>query len=127
MRQILADAGYWIALRDQKDVNHPNARKLALWLTRQKYFFVVTPYIFAEVYASFSRMGNIREQIIRDIWQNPIVRVEQCDFEDQQNALDLLVQHHDKSFSFCDSLSFVVMTRMDIAQAASFDQHFHQF
>jgi uncharacterized protein len=88
---------------------------------------VVTPFIFAEVQASFVRDQHIRQQVIRDIWENPLVRVEQATFLEQSDAIRLLRQHHDKGFSFCDTLSFVVMTRMNISTAVSFDRHFRQF
>jgi predicted nucleic acid-binding protein len=88
---------------------------------------VVTPFIFAEVQASFVRDQHIRQQVIRDIWENPLVRVEQATFLEQSDAIRLLRQHHDKSFSFCDALSFVVMMRMKISVAVTFDRHFHQF
>ncbi|MDB6057270.1 MAG: hypothetical protein JWO95_1114, partial [Verrucomicrobiales bacterium] len=33
----------------------------------------------------------------------------------------------DKDYSLCDALSFVIIRRIGLRQAASFDKHFRQF
>ncbi len=127
MNVVFTDAGYWIALRDAQDVFHPIALGTARRLVNERFRIVTTSFVFAEVYARFSRMRVIRQQIVRDVWENPLVQVEQATFQDQQNALTLLRQHGDKSFSFTDALSFVIMTRLNVSKAVSFDGHFKQY
>jgi predicted nucleic acid-binding protein len=124
---VFADAGYWVGLRSRTDANHVAAVNIAQLLVRQRTRIVVTPFVFAEVYAIFSRRPAVREQLVRDVWENPIVEIEQPTVEDQENALALLKRHADKSFSFTDALSFVVMTRLDVSKAVSFDEHFRQY
>jgi predicted nucleic acid-binding protein len=124
---VFTDAGYWIALRDSQDSFHAIALGTARKLVSERFRIVTTSFVFAEVYARFSRMRVIRQQIVRDVWQNPLVEVEQATFQDQQSALILLRQHTDKSFSFTDALSFVLMSRLDIRKAVSFDSHFKQY
>ena len=72
---------------------------------------LITPFIFAEVYACFSRARPLREQLTRDMWQNKIVRVEQPTIQDQENAIALLKRFGDKQYSFTDALSFVLIER----------------
>lgn len=127
MNLVLGDAAFWIARRDRRDQNHLHALRVAQDLVRARSQIVVTPLIFAEVHACFSRARLAREQIIRDCWQNPIVRIEQTTFDDQQRAVEILLTHKDKSFSFCDAVSFVVMERLHIRGVATFDDHFLQF
>jgi predicted nucleic acid-binding protein len=124
---VFTDAGYWIALRDPQDVFHPVAFATARKLVNERFRIVTTSFVFAEVYARFSRMKVIRQQIVRDVWENPLVQMEQATFQDQQSALILLRQHADKSFSFTDALSLVIMGRLNVTKAVSFDGHFKQY
>ena len=53
-----------------------------------------------------------------------IVRVTK---EDEKNAWKIFLKYYDKGFSFTDCTSFVIMERLAIKEAFSFDQHFNQF
>ncbi len=44
-----------------------------------------------------------------------------------ESAQGLIVRYHDKTFSLTDALSFVVMERLDISHAFSFDHNFRQY
>jgi hypothetical protein len=35
--------------------------------------------------------------------------------------------HEDKTYSLCDAMSFVVMERLNIADAIAFDRHFAEY
>ena len=43
----------------------------------------------------------------------------------EREAEDLLVQYEDQDFSYVDATSFVVMRRMGLREAFTFDHHFH--
>jgi predicted nucleic acid-binding protein len=124
---MFADAGYWIGIRNRDDVHHEDALGIARRIVREKIRLVVTPFIFAEVYAILSRNEIVRELFIRDVWENSTVLIEQTVLEDQQDAISLLKQWRDKTFSFTDALSFVVMNRLGIKRAISFDKHFQDY
>ncbi len=48
--------------------------------------------------------------------------------EDQLEAFAYPKRHHDKDYSVADCLSFVVMLKLGIQEAWSFDEHFsHRF
>jgi hypothetical protein len=47
--------------------------------------------------------------------------------QDLAAATEVFFQYHDKDWSFTDCTSRVVMERLGIATAFSFDRHFHQF
>jgi predicted nucleic acid-binding protein len=126
-REVLADAAFWIARRNQRDENHEAAIAITQRLLRERVRLVVTPLIFAEAHAYFSRAAILRERFIADCWKNPIVRMEQPSYEDQQNAIDILLAHKDKTFSFCDAVSFAIMRRLRVSTAVTFDDHFRQF
>jgi len=46
---------------------------------------------------------------------------------DEDTALQLLARNRDKDFSFTDAFSFVVMDRLTIRAAFTFDHHFTQY
>jgi uncharacterized protein len=56
-----------------------------------------------------------------------LARVVHITREDHRRAVALVHEHRDKSYSLCDAVSFVVMERLRIRRAASFDRHFRQF
>ena len=126
-RQVFLDASFWIALRDPREPWHGHAQKAAFRLLQERTVFVFTAFVLAETHAHFARSPRIRVQILDDAESNPVMHGEPATTSDQAEAIQLLRQHADKSYSFCDAVSFVVMRRLGLRQAASFDQHFHQF
>lgn len=126
MNAVLADASFWVGLRNRRDQFHERSREIAKQLLGNKTPLVVTPLIFAEAHAFFVRVPAIREQIIRDFWENAAVHMEDVSHADQRAAVELLRTCDDKEYSFCDACSFVVMKRMGLQRAATFDDHFRQ-
>ncbi len=127
MRRIFADSAYWIGLRDKAGPFHARSRKIATWLVHNRYSLVVTPFIFAESHAFFCRVPELRELIIRDFWANALVHFEQPTLQDQKRAVEILKHQRDKTYSFADAISFVVMERLRLNEVATFDEHFRQF
>jgi predicted nucleic acid-binding protein len=126
VRGVLVDSSFWIALRSADEPHHASARRAAAALIAGRRQWVVTSLIFAEVHARFARHPVRRGQIIRDFWENPIVHHEAVSHADQLAAIELLRRHRDKAYSFCDAVSFVVIQRLDLTHAASYDDHFRQ-
>jgi uncharacterized protein len=127
MRRVLVDSAFWIAVRDTEDPRYDLANEIAEWLVQQRCTLVVTPFIFAEAQAYFSRELDIKDFVIADFWDNPAVIIEQPSYGDQVEAVAILRKFLDKTYSFTDALSFVVMKRLDINQVVTFDRHFRQF
>jgi predicted nucleic acid-binding protein len=126
-RQVFIDASFWIALRETRDERHPYAEVIANELHEQRFGMVCTSFVFAEVHAHFSRYPRLRQMIIEDFFDSPIMQYENPSIADQQKALDILRVHRDKSFSFFDAVSFVVMERLGLKRVVTFDRHFEQF
>lgn len=126
MKPIFVDASFWIALRDRHDPLHLRATQTARAIAGGRRALVTTHLVFAEIHAYFSRFKNLREQLINDFWSGNVVRLESVQPADNAEALALLRQHDDKSYSFCDAVSFVLMRRLGLQQALSFDGHFQQ-
>ena len=69
----------------------------------------------------------IREQIIRDFWENRLLHLAEVSHQDHQEAIKLLREYEDQTYPFCDAVSFVVMRRLGARRVAAFDDHFRQF
>jgi uncharacterized protein len=121
------DASFWIALRSRSAPEHPQAVAIGRRLAAERSFLACTDMVFAEVHAYFSRMRLLREQVIADFWQNPIMRFQEPTYQDKTHAIEVLREHKDKTYSFCDAVSFMLMRRLKIRRVASFDIHFRQF
>lgn len=125
--RVFIDSSFWIAYRNEKQTHHVRAREILVELFQQRAQFLATPFVFAEVHATFARSGRIREQIIRDFWENRLLHLAEVSHQDHQEAIKLLREYEDQTYPFCDAVSFVVMRRLGARRVAAFDDHFRQF
>lgn len=125
--RVFLDSSFWIAFRDARQTHHSAARARVADLFRARTQFVSTAYVFAEVHATFARSQRVRETIIADFWENPLLHLAEVTNADHLAAIELLRHHADKSYPFCDAISFVIIRRLAIARVAAFDEHFRQF
>ncbi|HTV42930.1 MAG TPA: PIN domain-containing protein [Candidatus Sulfotelmatobacter sp.] len=124
---VFLDASFWIDFRDEEALPHPLACQVVADIFRQRVPLVTTLPVICEIYAYFTRSIVTREMVLKELCENPIVTVEDISPQDQGEALNILRKHRDKEYSLCDALSFMVMRRLNIRRAVSFDKHFRQF
>lgn len=125
--RVFLDSSFWIAFRDDRQTHHAEARETVAALFRERAHFVGTAFVFAETHATFARSRAVRERIIADFWENPLLHLAEVTDADHLKAIALLRRHGDKSYPFCDAISFVVMQRLGVKRVAAFDDHFRQF
>jgi predicted nucleic acid-binding protein len=123
---IFLDSSFWITYRDEDEARHPQARRIVVELFRERARFVTTLPVACEICASFSRDLPGRGQVLDDLFANPLVAIEDVSPGDQKEAIKLLQTNRDKTYSLCDAISFVMIRRLQIKRAASFDRHFKQ-
>ncbi|MGJ8696132.1 MAG: type II toxin-antitoxin system VapC family toxin [Verrucomicrobiaceae bacterium] len=123
---IFVDTSFWIAFRNERDLHHSRALQLMQEFFRRRETLVITDHIFAETHAYFVRSVPKREQIMRDLLDNPIVRHLSPTPEERQLTLAYLRDFKDKHWSYVDTLSFAIIEKRKIKAAASFDDHFAQ-
>jgi predicted nucleic acid-binding protein len=58
------------------------------------------------------------------LWSGTLARIVRVSRADEQAAWDLFRRYDDKTFSFTDCTSFVVMERLGLRKAFTFDNHF---
>lgn len=65
-------------------------------------------------------------EIAHKLYAERIARLFRITPEEEKAALKLFEKYADKTFSFTDCTSFVVMQNLGITQAFTFDKHFQQ-
>jgi predicted nucleic acid-binding protein len=63
---------------------------------------------------------------ITDLLDNPDIATIWVDEELHQEAVNLLMNRMDKTYSLCDAVSFVLMRRRSVMEALTTDRHFEQ-
>src|SRR3954466_14140877 len=106
MNEFFVDASFWIAFRGKTQAHHERAVELVRELRERRARLVTTYLAFAEIHATFSRIRILRAQVIRDFTEGGPARIESPQNVDYPMAFALLAKNEDKSFSFCDAVSF---------------------
>lgn len=128
MRKLFLDTGYLIALEASDDQYHKQA--LAYWqnLGRSLPRLVTTSYVFDELVTFFNSRNRHSKavEIGNLLLESPSVKLVHIDEPLFHEAWRYFIQHSDKSYSLTDCASFVMMKRLRIRAALTFDQHFEQ-
>lgn len=129
LRSVLVDAGAWLALADTRDDHHLTALAVQQLLARQRPRLVVTNFIVDESYTlMLYRLTShgLAVRFLDDVSASSITRV-RITPNDERQAEALLRRYDDKRFSYTDATSFVVIQRLGIDAAFTFDRNFVQF
>jgi predicted nucleic acid-binding protein len=123
---IFVDTGAWYALATPSDPDHERAKALTASITDP---FVTSDYIIGELLTLFVVRGQKTRGIewMHDILEpggTDLVRVSDDDFT---NAVRIYQRFQDKDWSFTDCTSYVLIERLQLKKAFSFDHHFRQF
>jgi uncharacterized protein len=128
MRKLFLDTGYLIALEAADDQHHNEA--LAHWqvLGRSLPPLVTTSYVFDEVVTFFNSRNPHAKAVETGklLLESPSITLVHIDEVLFREAWRYFVQYTDKSYSLTDCASFLVMKRLRIRTALTFDKHFTQ-
>ena len=128
-RQIFIDTGAYFGLAAPRDQNHSLATMIQARLIAERWRPFTTNYILAETHALLlTRVGRDVARVtlteIRGSVGTTVIRVAP---DDEARAWELVDHHRDKNYSFADATSFVVMDRLLINTAFTFDRNFTQY
>jgi predicted nucleic acid-binding protein len=119
------DTSATFAFVDARDVHHEPIRAAFRDLHAGRHEVFLTNFVLAE---SHALIGSRRSWEAARKWLvghgRPVVRVLA---EDEAAALDIIVSHQDKSYSYVDATSFAVMDRLGVKTALTLDRHFRQY
>ena len=128
MKSVFIDTSGFYAALSRKDAAHREARRLFREAREERWALFTTNFVIAETHALILiRQGRNRAWIfLQSIYAGStnVVRIEE---RDEQRARSIIGKYRDKDFSYCDAISFVVMERLGISEAISFDEHFRQY
>ena len=122
---MFVDTSAWFHLADPKASSHALARELLLH-SRQR--LVTSNFIFDEAVTLIrARVGHrLAVEFGEVLRASAITTVVSVTASDEAAAWDHFRRHDDKEWSFTDCTSFVVMRRLGIRCAFSFDDDFRQ-
>lgn len=86
-------------------------------------------YVLAELIAlalirRFPRLAVLA--FVMDLLNNPDIETVWVDEQLHREAMKLLIERQDKTYSLCDAVSFVLMRQRRITNALTTDRHFEQ-
>lgn len=133
---IFVDTGFFFALSaaDEKE-RHRQARELLETLQERTLadILITTDHVVFEtltlIQTTVTRNAHARAvQVGEQLYSEKLARIYRTTFDEQLEAFAYLRQHRDKRYSAVDCLSFVVMLKLGIQEAWTFDEHFsHRF
>lgn len=130
MKRIFVDTSAFFAHLVAEDAHHAQAHRIFERASRESWTLVSTNAVTWETYTLLRmRARNGRELalgFLEDV-QDGLCDIERVRPLDEARAVDLLRQHADKRYSFCDALSFVVMEQLGISEALAFDDDFKSY
>jgi predicted nucleic acid-binding protein len=128
MTRIFADACYWIALLHRNDKLH--AAAIAARKHLKNAHVVTTDEVLAEVLTYFSWRGQqmraIAVQTVEGLRKDARVTVVEQSRATFDGGLARYKRDRDKEYSLADCVSFELMTRDNMTEALTDDQHFEQ-
>ena len=130
MRLVFVDTSGFYASMVEEDENHRRARELFTLAQRESWQLATTNTVVVEAHALFlHRCRPGRETALKflDAVYGDAYDVIRVNRDDEAKAIELIIAHRDKTYSLCDALSFVVMERLQIREAISFDRDFRSY
>jgi predicted nucleic acid-binding protein len=123
---ICVDTSAWYAIFSRRDVNHAAAPQTIRSVREQ---LVTSDYVVSETLTLLRARGEnhrallFGQRVVEGGWAM-IERMEEQDFAETWRVFQTF---RDKSWSFTDCSSRVLMERLAITRAFAFDEHFRQF
>jgi predicted nucleic acid-binding protein len=128
VKGVFVDTAGWMACADESDPAHQRARQARDAALEEGKILVSTDYVVDETLT----LIRVRLSLIAaEAWWSQLegssrLRWEWIGVARAEKARDLFFRHRDKSYSFTDCTSFVVMKELKLKQALTTDRHFRQ-
>jgi uncharacterized protein len=122
------DTSYILALEIKNEDAHQKVIQNWTNLAISKPLLVTTTYIFDEV-VTFLNSRNLHHKAVEignKLLESPDIELVEIDQILFNQGWQYFQKHQDKSYSFTDCLSFVLMKNREIFSALTLDNHFYQ-
>jgi len=126
---IFVDTAAFLAIENRRDAHHAEALTFKDSCLRSAETFITSDYVLDESYTIIRlRAGHaIAVQFGEALRTSRLLRIEYITPEIIEAAWRLFKAFADHDFSFTDCTSFVLMERLRISTAFTFDAHFRQY
>ena len=128
MTSHFLDANFVIALEASDDQHHNEAAHYWSALIETPFSLVTTSYVLDEV-VTFLNSRRQHDKALRagnNLLSASHIQMIHVDEVLFYEGWEYFAQHADKTFSLTDCISFVLMNKLGIAEALTFDKHFVQ-
>lgn len=128
MNSLFLDANYVVALEVSDDQHHQQAVQHWKTIMESPVGLVTTSYVLDEVVTFLNRRRQHAKalKIGNNLLTASNIKLIHVDQELFYEGWEFFEQHSDKTFSLTDCISFVLMNKLEIAKALTFDKHFTQ-
>ncbi len=127
-RRVFLDSSAFLALVNPHDEHHVTARRVWTRLADEHWRTLTTNFMIAETHQLFLvRLGQRHATAFLRQLRGSSTAVVRVRARDEEDAKEIIFGYSEKDLSLTDATGFVVMQRLRIAQAFSFDQHFAQY
>lgn len=125
-KMIFVDTGAWYAFAIPSDPDHEQAKEI---LGNSTEPLVTSDYVVDELLTLFAVRGQKPKGIewLHDVLAPGGTRLILVSEDDFAGAVLIYEQFGDKAWSFTDCTSYVLIERLALEHACSFDHHFRQF
>ena len=122
------DTGFVLALELARDQHHQDALNFWKSLATSPVRLVTSSYVVCEVVTFLKSRGHHDEAVRVGTWllHSPDINLIHVDEILFDTGWQYLVAHRDKAYSLTDCVSFVLMGRLGLRSALTFDHHFTQ-
>ena len=130
MRRVFIDTSGFYALIDRDDQHHDLAADLFARAEHERWRLLTTNAVVFETHGLLVNRFRKRRDVALEFLgrvESDTLHLARVSKGDEDKAIAIIRAHRDKSYSLCDALSFVVMERLRIREAISFDQDFRSY
>jgi uncharacterized protein len=128
MKEVFADAFYWIALANPADQWHKAAKQFNE--ENPETLLLTTEEVLTEFLNYFAESGKSRRRIVgamcEQVLVHPNITVVPQTHESFLQGLDLFRRREDKGYSLTDCISMAMMLERGIQEVLTHDSHFKQ-
>ncbi|MGH7177197.1 MAG: type II toxin-antitoxin system VapC family toxin [Tepidisphaeraceae bacterium] len=123
---IFVDTGAWFALLIPDDTDHLAASG---WLAQNRELLVTSDYVIDETLTLLKARGQMSRALAsgRDAFAGRLARIHYLSESEIRASWRTFASFTDKGWSFTDCTSKLIIDRLRIKRAFSFDDHFRQF
>ncbi|MFC2149125.1 type II toxin-antitoxin system VapC family toxin [Candidatus Auribacterota bacterium] len=124
--RVFVDTSGWVALFVASDIMHKRAASIYEELVRSGAFIYTSDYVIDETVTTILKRNGHRQSVLAGnaILSSDIAKLVYVAPDYLKSAWTSYQKYDDKMFSFTDVTSFVIIKKLDIKKAFSFDKDF---